>query len=333
MIKADIYKTKDRTLTSEEVEKINSFYLFISNRPRSARIIYRGENYQNLQKKLNLVGDNDYTKLSYFIFLIGEKGRVYRQEYKNRITKKNKIYSINDISPDFFYYIFAKLNKVLEKHERVDVIDFKKKNSDLFDYFSNNKNKDKFVNDIKRITSDDIQLKIRDYYLNLLHTLGKIGFYYNSFFVSTTTDLSIAKYFSKNKSNLGRIVFLSWIPFPLFHIGLTFNYLNGAKELIRSFNLPIYSKSFFPGQNEISVKGGLLPQFILGFLKLKENEFVVNPHFLNTNKTFHNIMKYGIDIDQNLFENEIRKTDYSNFFTLNTEGEYYERCSANLLDI
>ena len=316
------FKIAQSKLKKNELGKFTSFCLYLNKNSHRVKTIFRGENYENLKRKLNLQGDNNFTKLSYFTFLIGEKGRVYRQEYKDMISKKNRIYSIDNTDEEFYNYIFDKLNRVFKEYKRADIIQFKFEQNYFYKYFLKEENKESFVKKINDIQDEQTKIKIRDYYLNLIHQIGKIGFYNKSFFTSTTTKYSIAKDFTLNKNNSDRIVFVSWVTYPLNRIGVTFNYLNKTKNLISSFNLPIYKKSFFPKQREISIKGGLLPHYILGYIRLNTNEFEVNPHFFETNKSFNEIVQNGFEIDQTLFHSALNETDYTGYFILNSIGEY-----------
>ena len=321
MFKDLTYKKPDGNISQIELEKLTSFFLYLIKNKHQVRIIFRGENYSNLKVKLNLNGDNDYNKLSSFLFLLGDKGRTYRNEFKKKILKKNKIYSLNCISDDLVKNIFKKLNYILtRKANNKEVQLFKTKNIEFCEYFLNTKNKEHLKDKIKSLENVDDKIKVRDYYLSLLHKIGKIGFYNNSFFISTTTDFNVAKKFSENTCSSTRLILFSWVSFPMNKIGVSFNYLNKSSNLIKSLGLPIYNRIFYQAQNEISIKGGLLPHYILGFLKLESKEFIVNPNFLNSNKDFIGMVKDGFNIDQTTFNEKLDETDYNGFFTINEDG-------------
>lgn len=314
-----IYKVNGEILNDFQTEKFKSFYDYLSKNSKYAKIIYRGENYSNLKEKLNLSGDCDYFKLSQTVFLIGEKGRVYRTEYKNKIMDKSKIYPIDYIGEDLFNKIFDKFNSILlNKNNNPIIENFISNNLEFSDYFkSKSDNKKKFTSRINAIDNCSEKIKVRDYYLSLLHKIGNIGFYNNSFFLSTTTKFKEAIRFAENPENSSKIIFVSWIKYPLNNIGINFNYLNLFKNRILQIGLPFYEKTFFPSQAEISIKGGLLPHFILGYVRLEEKIFEINPNFFSSKKSIKNTIKNGFDIDQENFSEFLNKTDYSGFFTLN----------------
>ncbi|WP_369049128.1 hypothetical protein [Tenacibaculum sp. UWU-22] len=317
------YKKNGYDLTMEELKKFTSFCLALKKSGIRTRMIFRGENYQSLKEKLSLSGDNDFNKLNSLIFLIGEKGRVYRKEYKNKILNKKKIHSIDSVEIALFKYIFKKTNSILIKNkDRKEISHFIQTNKKLNQYFSNKENVKDFTNKISILKTKDDKIKIRDYYLSLLHQIGGIGFYNNSFFLSTSKDIKIAEKFASNNNNSEKIIFISWVNYPINRIGVNLNYLNNFKKNLDDIGLPSYSKSFFPKQNEISIKGGLLPQYILGYIRPERNELIINPNFFTTEKEFRQIIKYGFEIDQSNFNNAIIETDYTGYFILDENDRY-----------
>ena len=319
-----IYKVNGRVLDDCEIEKFNTFYEYLNKNPKKVKLIYRGENYDNLKEKLNLIGCNDYNKLNQCVFLLGEKGRVYRNEYKNKIKHKSKIYSIDNINESLFNKIFDKFNIIFsKKFIKPEIIIFKSNNFEFSEYFKDkSKNKLDFISKINSVNIISEKLKIRDYYLSLLHKIGVIGFHHNSFFTSTSTDYNTAINFSKNPNNSEKIIFVSWVKYPINRIGINFNYLNLFKNKILQIGLPTYNKSFFPTQNEISIKGGLLPHFILGYIRLEDNIFEINPNLFPSTKVFEKTVKNGFKIDQSNFTEVLNETDYSGFFMLDDNNEY-----------
>ena len=321
-----IYKVNGEILNDFQTEKFKSFYEYLSKNSKYVKIIYRGENYSNLKRKLNLSGDNDYYKLSQTIFLIGEKGRVYRNEYKNKIKDKSKFYPIDYLDEDLFNKIFDKLNLILlNKNNNPKIEHFISNNLEFSDYFKRKRdNKKKFISKINTIDKCSEKIKVRDYYLSLLHKIGTIGFYNNSFFISTTTNYDVANRFAENPENSPKIIFVSWIKYPINSIGINFNYLNLFKNRILQIGLPFYNKTFFPEQTEISIKGGLLPHFILGYILLEDKTFEINPNLFFTTKNIKNTIKNGFDIDQTGFSKSLNETDYSSFFILNNNNKYLD---------
>lgn len=318
------FRIIDRDLNQEELKKLTAFLLYFNANPNKIRVIYRGENYESLKNKLNLLDNEDYIRLSYFVFLIGDKGRTYRKTYREKIKNKNKVYSIDCIDDSFFENIFLKMRKILSNRNKPEIIRFNEANGILSEYFLNTSNKMDFINKIKLITNDKEKIKIRDYYLSLMHQIGQIGFYNNSFFTSTSFDYNKAIHFAENHSSSEKIIFVSWVKYPQNNIGVSFNYLNNAKILIKNSQIPNYNISFFPEQKEFAVKGGLLPHYILGYIKVDKNEFEINPNFFFTKKSHDDILRNGFDIDQSDFHEALDQTDYKGFFILNIDSDYID---------
>lgn len=85
--------------------------------------------------------------------------------------------------------------------------------------------------------------------------------------------------------------------------------------------LPTYTKSFFPKQREILLKGGIFPHYMLGYINLENKEFELNTHFFSTPKTFKEILINGFDIAQSSFHQKLKETDYESFFYIDPYGD------------
>ena len=318
------FKTENRLLTNAESKKVISFIfnILIQQSLSKVRIIYRGDNLSNIREKYHLSGYN-WTMFNDFLFIIGEKGKAYRKEYRNKISIKWKLFNIDNTTPLFFEYIFRKYNKVLKLAAKQIISDFNNSNPIFAEYFKNNNNKIGFITAINSLDNKD-KLKLRDYFLMPLHHLGAKGIFNNSFFLSTTRDINTAISFATNNSNPEGLIIVSWIPNPINNVGLTFNYLNNAVKLVNNLKLPTYLKSFYPKQNEISLKGGLLPHYILGYIMIKDNEFELNPNLFTTKLSCERIIQNGLEIDQTSFVDKLKKSDYECFFTVDDRGTYRE---------
>lgn len=102
---------------------------------------------------------------------------------------------------------------------------------------------------------------------------------------------------------------------------------------IKHTGLPYCNFAVFPRQDEIAIRCGLLPHFIIGF-EIEKN-FYVNPavftaiddmHQLNS---FRELMAYrrklqlhGLDINQENFEDFCRRTNFKRYYTFDGEGKY-----------
>ncbi len=282
------------------------------------RVLYRGESYSNLKSKLNIVGDApDYRRVSDFVFLIGEKGRAYRREYRNRIRNKGKIFSIDDTTDLIFRYIFNKFNRCLAMNSRV-VSDFTLRNQDFTNFFLSNANLKKFLDAISRC-DDSRRLAIRDFYLQHLHRLGVVGYFNNSIFVSSSEDFLVAKSFATSQESES-IIFVTW---SVNRKG-TMSHAFGKPRKNLPSGLPSLRTSFYPQQKEHSIKGGILPHFLFGYIRPTTRVFELNPNLFNVSQNVKEKIMDGFMIDQSQFSSKLRETDYEIFFSVDGSGRYWD---------
>lgn len=178
------------------------------------KIVFRGENMSEMTKKLykknrmNRKGGYEICELEYYhnLFHLGEKAKHCFKPKQTEIKKLNYLRHIKDVANPTFYFIFSRLNKILNINNQslnyspnqiAIMKDFRKKNRELTEYFKDPKNKKHFIG----IVDKNSQLKenIRDYYIYLLHTFGDRGMRNLAFFVSTSEKFSKAKYFATTK--------------------------------------------------------------------------------------------------------------------------------------
>jgi hypothetical protein len=90
------------------------------------------------------------------------------------------------------------------------------------------------------------------------------------------------------------------------------------------FNLPVYEKSFFHYQDEITLKGGLLPHYLLGYLYCERGceVFSVNPALFDTDDSWNGT---ELPIDQNSFYERMQNTLYGRYFTFDNENNQYRQ--------
>ncbi len=304
------YVVDNQDLDNQQLEKLLSFIIYLT---QNSALYYRGENYKTLKTKLN-IQDEDYSdKLSTYIFLLGEKGKVYRKDVKNSFKKGTKIFPIDSIENNVFEYIFDKFYNAIKTTKNKDLKDFFDKEIQFKSFFSDKNNKLEFIKKIGYVADLKSKLQIRDYYLKLLHRIGNIGFSNKSFYLSSSRKFSIAKKFAIN--NHDGIVFVSWgktifEPYPT--------------RILKQFEFPRYIKDVFPLQREVTLTGGLLPHYILGYYKVNENIFIVNPNLFSTNNSFNQIMQNGFEIDQSGFHDALEQTNYSGFIVLDENDDYID---------
>ncbi len=299
---------------------LNKYEKLIDN--VNCKKIYRGENKSTL---FDLYHSSDFTSFSHSLFLIGNKGRGLINDAAKRAKDKKK-WKLDDVQKAVFKTLFEIINIIMNESYPV-VCKFSIHNKNLFDYFKDLNNLDTFVNAIARLKKED-RIKIRDYYLKLAHQFADEHFYPISSLLSVTTDFNVA---DKKFSGTGeeKIVLFGWLPLNKNNnYEITFDYLNLAEQNLLENNLPIYYHSFYSDENEISLKGGLLPHFLVGFLYVDRDSdinFDINPNFLDVKSESQLWINEGLPINQSGFWNELKKTNFQGSFWVNYKGEYWNK--------
>lgn len=317
------FKYDNQNLTVAEFRKLSAFLVGLagSSSKKKHQLIFRGENYQSLKSKFKLTGDElNFHHLSDMLFMIGEKGRGYRKSYRDKI-KKYKLFSITDSSSELFKYIFLKYRDVLSIMNYQVTDKFKRENVLFTDFFLNKKNEQFFVETIMTFTKGKREIA-RDFYLKPLHQIGQSGYYNNSVYLSTTPEIKVANYFSNYKDSSSPVIIVGWIGATMKNNSFGLTYADKAKTFLDGVKLPVYSGVFFPKQKEVTLRGGMFPHYILGYILKERMEFNLNPHFFSTEKSFTEIIKNGFDIDQTHFFEALRQTDYEGSFWLDEEDNF-----------
>lgn len=275
----------------------------------SARFIFRGLDNAHLKKQYNAGVDN-ISVLAQHVFLIGNKGDLFFKAHYKSQKQSNIFEFIWDILHD---KVCKKDFKMSETNEHVS--QFLKNNPEFKDYFSDEKNKDVFAN--KELSPEE-RSKVIDFYLALLHTIGKSARGDHSYFLSSSEDFSVANRFAGDG-----IVLYGWIPEKDVEKRIiSYEDVTKVNEFVRSLGLPTYQESVYLEQKEICLKCGLLPHFIIGFQH--GNRFYINP---STLKSWRDEMVCeGMDVDQTKFGQALSSIK-------NTKGEeayrrYYIFCDG-----
>lgn len=267
-------------------------------------MLYRGMDMEYQLNKLNVSSTSEiFDKL----FVLGEKASNFHNDQKkynnNNNEERDYLLDINDISDNTFRYLYNNLK------EQANDIEFE-------DYFETN-NEEIFLETIQVLSSKE-KLRVRDYYYSYLHTCGDVV---NRFSHYTSTSLEYKNTFdfmeSDNKLIFHYILIKPYINFAVYSRNMPF-----LVNLCKSKNLPVY-KARYHHENEISIKGGLLPHFILGIECIEncQRTFVVNPCLFDKSLTVADIVTKGFPINQEFFNDVIKTTQYNRFSTVYDNGE------------
>ena len=291
----------DKIATQTEIDR---FILFIQKLKSSRRVrfIYRGDS--NIIEQYNTDSRN-MSLLAHYIFCLGNKGRYF---FQNKLVGINSVFSLiwNN-----FHNKVCKLNFASEgTMERMS--DFLNINPMFKNYFSDEHNKEHFES-LSQLSIDKAN-EVADYYLAILHTIGKSG-NSNSYFLSSSTNYLVAEEFKGDNS----IIIYGWLPKKGLKDRII-KYIDVEKNspFVKSLNLPTCQAPIYPKQNEICIKCGLLPHYIIGFQH--NNRFYINP---NTLRQWNDSIVYeGLEIDQKTFNDLFNATNLRQSFIF-CDGNYY----------
>lgn len=309
-------------LTQEELNKIFEFYNMMSGSLNS-RFILRGESDRNLMRQFN-VDTKTPEILSECLFRTGEKGRICWSD--------NEGINPDDVSIKNFLRICTSLAKYIDEALRAGgnrakrIKTFCEKEEKFYDGI---KKGEAFVGVYEELKPED-KRKVNLYYLAIAHTISDKEYKESSGYISTTTNAGIANRFAHDACIFG------WVPYNIWKEKArrrTIDYVdtNQLSEM-QSTGLPCCDSAVFPNQEEIAIRCGLLPHFIIGYAV--EHNFYVNPAILNAVDRMHEmgtfrekfrykrrIQLHGLEINQENFEEFCQRTNFKKYFTF--DGDDY----------
>ncbi len=310
-------------LTQEELLKLWEFYnLFMGS--VYSKLVMRGESDENLARQFN-VDTRNPVALAGCLFMTGEKAR--------NCWNNNIFVDPDDTSTENFKRICESLYHLINdgargKSKRAERIRaYCLENAEFCKAFENIPEITKVYKDL----NDFDKQKVNLHYLSIIHTINSLEHQRVSGFISTTTDSQVAGHFA------GGCIIYGWVPkLP----GESITRRSRSIDLVDSRNsnmlkqlgLPYPVTPVYPEQNEVSIRCGLLPHFIIGFTAGRD--FYVNPAIfpamdkMHELTTFRDLSNYkrelqlgGLEVNQEGFEDFIRQTNYRRYFTF--DGDEY----------
>ncbi|HTN39352.1 MAG TPA: hypothetical protein VL053_19910 [Arachidicoccus sp.] len=288
-------------------------------------LVYRGDDRTKVLKRYhNASIPHPFNE---YLFMLGPKGKYFSKGVLDNLHKDQYVGHISDISPEYFGNIFDMLGQIFVRrftgHLQIKMSQFKDREKELVQFFVQETNKPLFLDKIESVTPKEKNL-VRDYYLNLLHHFSKNSFYPVSFLLSTSTSFAEAnKFVKKEKEKNNEIVFFGWVPRgsgkPILH---TLHYNRERKKAIAKYDLPQYVRSFFPKQHEVTLKGGLLPHYLIGYLYSENGNqnFEINPYFFS--EISYNWIDDGLPVDQTDFNRILRLVYLSGGYSVDGNGNF-----------
>lgn len=301
-----IYTIKDkiRSLTNLELKHFIDFQIQQQKFSNQLIInIYRGLSLDFLCKNLGVDSNKpNYKKLLEKLFMIGEKSKYFKY--------KNSEFNLSDSSKTMFENIFDWISSSLSMADKLEIQKFCKQNIFFVSFFSNTRNRIKFINTIANL-NENIKISIRNYYLILLHQFDNNPYKVRSLHTSTTIDTNVSSYFATNDG----VIIHAWIPRKEIQ-----NYTH----IIKQNNLPLYISPFVY-EKELSILPGIFPHYMIGLEIIEGKKFYVNPYlFTNYNINKHTFLN-GLNIDQSRFFDYLKDTSYKKFVLKYKNNIFQER--------
>lgn len=318
-------KTNGRDLSEEQ--RIHFFNCINKIYRNNDKFIYRGDKKEKLYPIYGLSKKSSDERFRDTLFILGAKANMF-------LTRLPNIHDVNiDVSDNStFILIFRMLSNLLNREFpfgqiRWAVKSFKEREIPIVSFFRNQNYEQLFVEIVSKLSVQQ-QIIVRDYYLGLLHHINKSEYYPSSFLLSASTEFSQAYKFAWGKNEPDSedpLVIFGWIPYKYEGVLSVPDSRTLSKKIeMDDLGLPIYEKSFFPFQKEITLKGGLLPHYMLGYLHKKNGEeiFEINPALFDVNDTWNGI---ELPVDQGTFHQRIQNTLFGRYFTLEEDNNQYRQ--------
>lgn len=309
-------------LSQEDLIKLWEFYNLMIGSTNSS-LISRGESDRNLMKQFNVDSQNPIA-LAECLFMTGEKGRICWAENGGMDPDDLSTENFLNICQSLAKYIDEGMNSGGNRAKRIKVF------CEREDKFCKGlKNKAAIVKAYEKLKPED-KRKVNLIYLALAHTINDREYKETSGYLSTTTNDYIADRFAKDACIYG------WVPKNTWNSRArrrTIDLVDTNNSLaLRHTGLPFCESAVFPEQREIAIRCGLLPHFIIGFTVGRC--FYVNTAIFTAIGKMHglssfrelssfrtNIQQFGLEINQENFEEFCQRTNFKRFYTF--DGENY----------
>jgi len=305
----------ERVVDEDEAKLFDRVYSALADSSK-ARLIFRGESKKKLFRLYNSGGPLLFNK---YFFIIGEKGKWFLTKIEEKGKENN--WKLQDANEPVFRSIFEALSAISKNASPL----FETQNKSLVTFFRHETNLERFCGTISPLNYN-VRIRYRDYYLTLIHQFEDEVFYPVSSMLSVTTDFGVAKGFAGDSTD--SLIMLGWIPRERLgkEFAARFGFLNDCKNELQAKGLPFCTTPFYPGETELTLKGGFLPHYILGYYYFENDTkevFEINPNILSLRNNQDSWIESGLPIDQTEFYNVLKRTGYERGFWVNSDGEHF----------
>lgn len=309
-------------LPQEDVLKLWGFYNMIKW-TRECSFVMRGESNENLMDQFG-TDANHPDLLAQYLFMTGEKGRICWENWKYLDPDDTRIENFEAICKALARYIKEGCRGESGRAQRMR--DFYNRNEAFCSAFES---VDGMVSRYEKLTAKD-KRRVNLYYLAIAHTINSHDYRRSSGMVSTTTDGRVAEKFTAD------VCIYGWVPRPTTSCARqnTIDVVDTENtDFLKRKGLPYYESPVYIDQKEVALRCGFLPHFIIGFMV--GSKFYVNPvisrsmdkmqemkSFQELNAFKHQLIMYGLDVDQTNFKEFCKMTKFKRYYTF--DGRNYE---------
>lgn len=286
---------EEKELSLLQREQFNAFLETLQNET----IVYRGISQEALKGQYK-IGIDQINLLSEYIFCVGCKGKTY---YENKCKNYESV-NVEDITDVVISRLFDKLKQVCygeysSENTMQYIGKFRFNNCELIEYFART-SKAEWLATFKQLDVKSQRIA-KDYYTLFLHTIGLAGFG-RTYALSTTTSFKESFRYMQDG-----IIIIGWTSMKMTESSKS---LKSKFRRLKS-SLPEFHGRVFPEQQEVTLKCGLLPHYIIGYLH--NNNFFINPAIFSSIDEKDSIPQNGLPVDQIDFQKLIRKANYKKY--------------------
>ncbi|MBB5438539.1 hypothetical protein HDC92_002215 [Pedobacter sp. AK017] len=291
------------------------------------KVVYRGTKRSQLQSVYGLQDSHFASEFRYPLFTLGAKATMFGPDGLPGI---NEI-EIAQTGSNMYKLLFRMLSNLLNREfpfsaTRNALKTFRANEQEVAQYFRNQNNERHFLDRVGTLTQRQ-KIYIRDHYLALLHHVSKSEYYNSSFLLSATSSFRQAHRFAwkdEAENSENPLILFGWVPKNYEGLLSTPRSSSVRSKIdVDRLGLPIYHQSFFPWQQEVTLKGGLLPHYTLGYLYYQGGAliFEINPALFATDETWNG---RELPVDQSTFHQRIRNTIYGKYFSMDENANFQQ---------
>lgn len=298
----------------------------------SEHVIFRGDKKEHLQRIYRLPGTWSPNAFNREFFFYGAKSTLFLLPTEVRQQALNISAGNNDAFSRLFRMIRELLLSNYSREQRDTLDRLTRNNGPLVSFFLQADNEKQFREGIDKL-SEEQRLRLRDHYLSLLHHIGAGTYYSSTFMLSTTESFTKACNFAFGSKSVvpaaqareTAIIIMGWVPRGLRNVikALRSTDFRPGSPLY-AIGLPLYKAILHPFEREITLKGGLFPHYILGYLHW-ENEkeiFEVNPALFDVDDHWDG---RELPVDQSSWEERIQTTEFGAYFQLHNDQMFSQQ--------